>query len=73
MAPFLFVIVLEYAMRMAIKDNEVELGFQLVRKQSRRKPAVDISDLSYTDDIALISEEIEQAQELLTRVEMNAS
>ena len=58
LTPFLFVIVLDYAMRMAIKDNEVELGFQLIRKQSRRKPAVAISGLSYADDIALISEEI---------------
>ena len=42
-------------MRMAINDNEVESGFQLIRKQSRRKPAVAISDLSYADDLALIS------------------
>ena len=40
---------------MAIKDSEVELGFQLIRNQSHRKPAVDISDLSYVDDIDLIS------------------
>ena len=53
---------LDYAMRMAIKDNEVELGFQLIRKQSHRTHEVAISDLSYADDIALISEEIEQAQ-----------
>ena len=59
LAYYLFVLVLGYAMRMAIKDNEVELGFQLIRKQSRRKPTVAISDLSYSDDIALISEEIE--------------
>ena len=31
LAPFLFVIVLDYVMRMALKDNEVELGFQLIR------------------------------------------
>ena len=53
-------------MRIAIKDNEVELGFQLIRKQSCRKPAVAISHFSYADDIALISEEIKQAQELLS-------
>ena len=60
-------------MRIVIKDNEVELGFQLIRKQSRRKPAVAISALSYADDIAIISEETEQSLELLSRVEMNAS
>ena len=72
LAHFLFVIVLYYVL-MAIKDNEVELGFQLIRKKSRRKPAVAISDLSYANDTALISEEIEQAQELLYRIEMIAS
>ena len=38
-----------------------------------QETAVASSDLSYTDDIALISDEIEQAQELLSRVKMNAS
>ena len=71
--PLLFVIVLEYAMILDIKDNDLELGFQLIRKQCRTKPAVAISDLSYADDIALILEEIEQAQEFLSRVEMKAS
>ena len=55
-------------MVLAIKDNEVELGFQLIRN----KAAVDISNLSYADDIAIISEEIKQTQELLSRVEINA-
>ena len=32
-------------MRMAIKDNEVELGFQLIRNTNRRKPALAIYDL----------------------------
>ena len=49
-------------MRMAIKDNEVELGFQLIRKQSRRKLSVAISYLIYADDIALISEEINDSE-----------
>ena len=32
-----------------------------------------ITDLRFADDIALLSEEIAQAQELLSRVEMEAS
>ena len=32
LAPLLFVIVLDYSMRMAIKDNEVKLGFQHIKK-----------------------------------------
>ena len=49
-------------MRMAIKDNEVELDFQIISKQILRNPTVDICDLSYTDDIVIIPEEIEQAK-----------
>ena len=42
------------------------------RKQSRRVPAKVITDLSYADYIALISQDIEQAQELLSNVETQA-
>ena len=72
LAPFLFIIVLDYAMRMAVKGKQLDLGFELTRKQSRRVPAKVITDLSYADDIALISQDIEQAQELLSNVETQA-
>ena len=67
LAPYLFAIVLDYAMRRAIEGKETELGFELERRRSRRHPAVAICDLDFADDI--LSEEIDQAQELLTRVE----
>ena len=41
--------------------------------RSRRHPAICITDLMFADDIALLSQEIAQAQELLSRVEMEAS
>ena len=59
-------------MRMAVKGKQLDLGFELTRKQSRRVPAKVITDLSYADDIALISQDIEQAQELLSNVETQA-
>ncbi|KAJ8351951.1 hypothetical protein SKAU_G00234270 [Synaphobranchus kaupii] len=37
--------------------------------RSRRFPAVVLADLDYADDISLLSDRVEQAQELLTRVE----
>ena len=44
LASFVFIIVLDCAMIMAMKDNAADQGFQL-KKQSRRKPAVVISHL----------------------------
>ena len=59
-------------MRQAIRNKE-DLGFMIQPSRSSRYPAVCITDLMFADDIALLSQEIAQAQELLTRVEMEAS
>ena len=65
LAPYIFAIVLDFVMRKAIGDREEELGFQLQRRRSRRVHPVVITDLDFADDIALLSQQIEQAQELL--------
>ena len=57
--PFLFVIVLNYAMRTALKEKE-ELSFMLTKRLSRRNPAVIITDLSYADHIAIITNQISE-------------
>ena len=70
LASFLFIIVLDYAMRKALADGkEEELGFTITPKRSRRYPKVALADLDFADDIALLSDAINQAQELLSRVE----
>ena len=69
LAPFLFIIVLDYAMRKALGDDEKDLGFTLTPRRSRRHPKEVLSDLDFADDIALLSDDIIQAQELLSRVE----
>ena len=70
LAPFLFIIVLDYAMRKAMAGGkEEELGFTLTPRRSRRHPKEVLADLDFADDIALLSDAIEQAQELLLRVE----
>ena len=73
LAPYLFAIVLDYVMRQAISGREEELGFELERRRSRRHPPVVVTDLDFADDIALLCEEIRQAQELLNRVEVEAA
>ena len=54
LAPYLFIIVLDYAPRRAIGGREEELGFTLVPRKSRRVPPVNIIDLGFVDDIALL-------------------
>ena len=72
LAPYLFAIVLDYVMRKTFAGRENELGFTLHRQRSRRTPAVTVSDLDFADDLALLNEEMEQAQEVLTRLETEA-
>ena len=69
LAPFLFIIVLDYALRQAIDGKEEELGFTIHPRRSRRHPKQVITDLDFADDISLLSDEIDQAQELLSSVE----
>ena len=49
LAPFLFVIVLDWVMRQATVDNP---GFVMIPRQSRRQPEYKLSDLDYAHDIA---------------------
>ena len=73
LAPFLFTIVLDYALRQATSGLESELGFTITPRKSRRTPTVTLTDLDFADDIiCLLSDKIEQAPELLTRVESAA-
>ena len=74
LAPFLFIIVLDYAMRKAMADGkEDELGFTITPRKSRRHPKEVLADLDFADDIALLSDAMEQAQELLLKVETECS
>ena len=69
LAPFLFVITLDYVMRQAIDGHEEEFGFEVSKRQSRRKPVTYLTYLIYADDIALVSKEVKQAQAMLTNIE----
>ena len=69
LAPYWFVMVLDYALRTAIDGRKEDLGFHLEKRKCRRVGPEVITDFDFADDIALLSEEIQQAQELLSRVE----
>ena len=67
--PFLFIVVLIYALRGALNGFEEQLGFTISPRRSQRQAAVTLTDLDFADDIALLSEKIEQAQSILSRVQ----
>ena len=68
LAPFLFIIVLDYTMRQSIDGREEELGVTFKNRSRRGKPEL-ITNLDFVDDIALLSDQTKQAHELLNRVE----
>ena len=67
LAPYLFITAFDYAMRQAV-GNESNLRFTLDRSRSRRHSAKVVCDSDFADDIAPLSNTLEQAHLLLSRV-----
>ena len=68
-ALYLFAIVLDYVMRKVYEEREHDLGFELHRRRSKRNAEITITDLDFADDLAILTEEVDQAQEMLIRLE----
>ena len=68
LAPFLFIITLNYVMRQINGENDYNLVFKIKERICSSR----YNRLNYADDIILISQELYQAQELLHRVELEA-
>ena len=64
LAPYLFIICLDYVLRTSI-DKIRENGFMLKKKRSRRYPTKTITDADYADDIALLANTPNQVETLL--------
>jgi len=73
LAPYLFAIVIDYCMRKAVNVDDEQLGVTLEHRRSRRVGPKNITDVDFADDIALLSESIRSATELLHRVELAAA
>jgi len=71
LAPFLFIIVLDYVLQQAVCNSQ--LGVTVRPRQGSRCPAEYLTDLDYADDIALVSETIMNAQVLLLKLETAAA
>ena len=73
LAPYLFVIALDFVLRKVFDGKEEELGFKLSRRRSRRVSPTMLTDLDFADDLAIITEEICQAQQILDSLEREAA
>ena len=73
LAPFLFIMVLDYALRQAYNSSNSETGIVLEPRKGSRQPEIRLRDSSYADDIALLNKSLALAEELLHSVESAAS
>ena len=71
LAPYLFIIYLDYVLRMSI-DKRKNNGFKLAKGRSGRYPTHTITDADYTDDIVLLANAPTHAETLLYSLERGA-
>ena len=71
LAPFLFIISLDYILKTSLNNNR-ELGVNLTERKCRRYPTEQITDMDYTDNIAVTSNTLKAANTLLLKIESSA-
>ena len=69
-APYLFIIVVEYIL--CISLDPINHGITLQDRKSTHHPSKHITDIDYADDIALLSNQINNAEILLQSLETAA-
>ena len=69
LAPFLFIIVLDYVQRISLDEK----GLLIHPRRSRRNPSVHVTVLDFEDDLAITSDTAQNAEELLHAVEEAAA
>ena len=65
LAPFLFVVLVDYLLKKA--TSQLDSGVVTQPRRSRRHPAKSLNDLYFADDIALLESSISRAQAQLTK------
>ena len=73
LAPYIFSIVLDYAMTRVLDGREEDLGFKIDRRRSRRHHPVLIIDTGFAYNIAITTAQMYQDQEMLASVELEAA
>ena len=68
LAPYLFVIVIDFVLRVAL-DEEPSLGLMIKKGTTSRHPSKYLTDLGFADDITLFSDSEDKAQAMLSSIE----
>ena len=72
LAPFLFIIVLDYVLRISV-DLSNDKGIKIRAPLRRHNRGLFLTDLDFADDLALVSETIQNLENLLHSLETSAS
>ena len=72
LAPFLFIICLDYVLRKSLDDSK-HLVITIKKRMSNRHPAIYITDTDYADDLAITSDNVEDANIMLHKIEEAAA
>ena len=68
LATFLIIICFDYVLKKVLDRNN-DLGFTLIERRSKRYPAIQITDVDYADDLAIITDKTSEAIILLHKIE----
>ena len=66
LAPFLFIMLMDYLMRKATEN--IKSGIVTHPRRSRRHPAISLNDLDFADEIALLESSMANPQAQLSRI-----
>ena len=67
-APLLFILALDYVLRMSL-DNNTDIGYTLKPSARRRNQAKQVTDADYANDLAILSNIFPHAERLLHALE----
>ena len=68
LAPFLFIIVLDYVLKKALDRNNDHV-FTLIERRRKRYPSIQITDVDYADDLAIVTDNTNEAIILVHKIE----
>ena len=72
LAPYLLAIVMDKALHQKHSGRRLEQVFQMEMKESSKNKVIKITNLHFADNLTLLTEELDQAQEVVRRLENEA-
>lgn len=68
LAPYIFIICIDYCMNQALRGAQEEIGLLLERGCGKRFPPKVVTDFDFVDDLCLFTRNIQNAQKFLSKV-----